>query len=198
MASPIRVDVESTGLPRTVGTVHLFLASTTNAACGAVLVWLAVSGQLLPVAIERVGRYVTPATALRYGDLLAFAATDGAVLLGAVLVVLGVFGGAGAYGFDRGDGSRRREIALACCNGVNPIALPLAFVAAALLAVPRAGPVVRGSTEDGPSVDEGGVPGEDRNEDAVGVTGDSDAVVTTGDEGPKDDEDYGGEPVRRS
>jgi len=198
MASPTRAGAESAGLSRTLGTVHLFLASTTNVASGAVLVWLAVSGQLLPVAIERVGRYVTPATALRYGDVLAFAATEGAVLVGAVLVGLGVFGCAGADGFARGERSRRRGIALACCNGVNPIALPLAFVAAALLAIPRVGPAVRDPTEGGPPVEMGAVPGDERNEDTVDDTGDREAVGTAGVEEAKDDADYGGEPTRRS
>ena len=198
MASRATVETGSTGLARTVGSVHLLLAGGTNVAAGVAVLWLAASGRLLAVAIGELGRYGTPATALRYGGLVAAAATEGAIVVGVALVGVGVLGCAVAYGFAQGDGSRRRGVALACCNGMNPLAFPLAFVAAALFTLPHTGLAVRGPTGDSSPVDAGTIAGGERDRDAGGVTGDQGAAGATGDERARDDADYGGEPAGRS
>jgi hypothetical protein len=150
MASLAGFEFETTGIARTVGAVHLFLAGATNVATGVSLVWLAVSGRLLPAAIDGIGRSLSPATALRYGDLLATLATDGALVAGLALVVLGLLACLGGYP-SRRTRLRRRTVVLAVASGVNPLALPPAFVAATLLALSRAGSgnagVTRGSAD---------------------------------------------------
>lgn len=126
---------ETNGIARTTGWVHLCLAGATNVATGAALTGLAVSGRLLAAVVDGV-EYVSPATALRYGNLLATLATDAAFAAGLALVVLGVAACVGGYAARRGRPTRR-VFALAICTGVNPLALPVAFVAVALLAVSR-------------------------------------------------------------
>lgn len=127
---------ETTGLARSVGAVHLFLAGVTNVASGALLVGLSVSGRLLPAAIDAAGRYTSPATALRYGGFLAVA-TDGALAVGAVLFCLGAFACVVSWTGLRRRRYWRRGFGLAVCNGANPLAFPLSFVAVSLLVVTR-------------------------------------------------------------
>lgn len=175
MASLPGFEFETTGLARTVGAAHLFLAGTTNVATGAVLAGLSASGRLLPAVIDGVGRYVSPATALRYGDLLAAVATDGALVVGAALICLGALACVVSWTSVRRQRSWRRGLALAVSNSSNPLALPPCFVAAVLLIVTRAEFAARGDTGD-----------------VEAETGAERTVDRSGDGGAVDDADYGG------
>jgi len=116
---------------RRVGGVHLALAGTINAASGLAVLALSLSGWLLEAA-----RFVSPATALRNGELLGFLATWVIPLVGLLLVALAVvqvFCGYHAYG------GRYREwgVAAGLLGAVNVLALPVALIAAVLLGVPE-------------------------------------------------------------
>lgn len=175
MASIPGFEFETTGTARTVGAAHLFFAGATNVATGAALAGLSASGRLLPPAIDDVGRYVSPATALRYGDFLAVAATDGALLAGAALVCLGALACVVSWRSVRRRRSWRSGLALAVCNGANPLALPACFVAFALLVVSR---------EELPVEEDAATVGDDADEEA--------SLDLSGNDSAVDDADYGG------
>lgn len=119
---------------RRVGSVHLALAGTINAATGLLVLALSLSGWLLTAAITEGSRFATPATVLENGDLLGTLATWVAPVVGVLLLAVAAaqfYCGYHAYA------GRHSEwgVVTAVVGGVNLLALPVGLIAAVLLGV---------------------------------------------------------------
>ncbi|MFB6138224.1 MAG: hypothetical protein ABEJ42_07810 [Halobacteriaceae archaeon] len=117
---------------RRVAAVHLGLAGLVSLALGLALVVLGSAGELVRPAFALAGRYVSAQTLLRDAPTYAWLATRVAPVVGGALAVTG----AGALLAVRGtlrDAGVRRPVAAALLVAWNPLALPLAAIAVALL-----------------------------------------------------------------
>lgn len=128
---------EAGTLALNAGALHLFFAGAVNVAAGAWLAYLAYTDRLLSAAIQNASLYVTKATALRRGQLLALLATDGALVVGALVVLVGLTGCAVAWEGAFRRRSLRRCLLAGVCNACNPLALPLALVGIVLVGASR-------------------------------------------------------------
>jgi len=117
---------------RTVGAVHLGLAAAVNLVAGLALVYLGATSRLVRWAFVELDTYLTAETLVRDATTVAAVARPGAVLVGAALVVSAVAAALVALGTAR-DRRPGRWLPTAAVAALNPLATPLALIAAALL-----------------------------------------------------------------
>lgn len=124
-------DPEPAALARSLGAAHLGLIALLNVAIGALLVGAGMTDRLLQVALSAAPRYVTEPTVIARWPAVQWALTDGAIAAGSILVVVGF---AGLYATRLAVERRRRRVYLAvgCASALNPLVLPLVFIAVAL------------------------------------------------------------------
>ncbi|MFB6146886.1 MAG: hypothetical protein ABEJ08_04290 [Halobacteriaceae archaeon] len=123
----------SAALARKLSAVHLVLAGAVNLGSGAALAYLAESGWLVRTALSVVPGEAGSLGALMKGGTVGLLATKGAIAVGFLLIVVAVGQFAVAPGTWRGQ-RFWSGVAAGVAGTVNPLALPLSFVAVATLA----------------------------------------------------------------
>lgn len=124
---------------RSVAGLHLLLAGALNLAVGTALVALSALDRTLFVAFDRLDLYASSEWVLRNAETVASAVTVGLAVLGVYFVAVGA---AEAYVGRRvrseaGADRWREGVAVAALGAPNPLALPVAGIAVALLLLGR-------------------------------------------------------------
>jgi len=125
-------DIETAEAFRLVSSIHIGGVAAVNLVVGVAVAYLASTGALLRWALVELDAYLTTQELLRVGESVIVYATTVAVLVGLVLVALGLLAAASARDVHR-KRNRRRSLAVCVANALNPLALPLAAIAATLL-----------------------------------------------------------------
>jgi hypothetical protein len=120
---------------RRLGGAHFVAAGAVTLATGLALCYAGVSQRLLWAVVASGERYVSSVAFLRDGYLFARLATEGAVLAGLALLVLGAASVYGGWLVVADRPSRGRLASGASL--LNPLALPLVLVGAALVGLSR-------------------------------------------------------------
>lgn len=119
-------------LYRRVGAANLALAAGIDLLTGAALLALVRADRLTRIAFAALETYLAETALLREAPAIASATATGGNLAGVALVLVGA-GAAFAAWSAFGNGGRRLWLPAGVCAGLNPLALPPAAVALALL-----------------------------------------------------------------
>lgn len=129
---PVELDGDTARKFRTVGALHLGLAAAVNLASGAALIHLGSTDQLIRPVFIQLDAHTTSYAVLREATTVVTLVTTGAILAGAILAVLSAVAALIVLRAFRARGGRSwAPVSLA--SAINPLAAPLALIAAVLL-----------------------------------------------------------------